>query len=252
MMFEVGADDYGRYMGRYSGKLAPQLADFGGVRAGQRVLDVGCGPGALTSELVDRVGAAAVAAVDPSESFVAAATERFPGVEVRHASAELLPFGDAVFDAALAQLVVHFMADAVAGLREMGRVTVPGGTVSACVWDHAGDRSPLSLLWQAVRELDQVAVDESRLAGAREGHLEELFVAAGLTSVKATTLEASVGFASFDEWWQPFTLGVGPAGAYVQSLGEAGRDRLRTRTAQLLPASPFTLHTAAWAARGVA
>ena len=138
-MFEVAAEAYDRFMGRYSAQLAPPLADFGRVRAGQRVLDVGCGPGALTAELVARVGADAVAAVDPSESFVAAARARYPEVDVRHASAEHLPFDDAVFDAALAQLVVHFMSDPVGGLRELKRVTAPGGTVAACVWAFLGD-----------------------------------------------------------------------------------------------------------------
>ncbi len=141
MGFDVAAEAYDQYMGRYSRLLSPQMADLAGVRRGQRVLDVGCGPGALTAELVTRLGAAAVAAVDPSEPFVAAARDRHPGVEVLRASAEQLPFADRTFDAALAQLVVHFMSDPVAGLVEMARVTRPGGVVVACVWDHAGDRA---------------------------------------------------------------------------------------------------------------
>src|SRR4051812_5358868 len=109
MTFAVGADAYDRFMGRYSVPLAPELADFAKVAAGQRVLDVGCGPGALTAELVRRVGAADVAAVDPSEPFAAAVRERYPGVSVQRAAAEQLPFPDQAFDAALAELVVHFM-----------------------------------------------------------------------------------------------------------------------------------------------
>ena len=119
------------------------------MAAGRRVLDVGCGPGALTAELVRRVGADSVSAVDPSEPFVAAATERHPGVDVRQGSAEQLPFPDDAFDAALGQLVVHFMADPVAGLTEMARVTRRGGVVAACVWDHAGGGGPLSRFWEA-------------------------------------------------------------------------------------------------------
>ena len=180
MTFAVAAEAYDRFMGRYSVQLAPQLAEFAGVEVGQHVLDVGCGPGALTGELVQRVGGEAVAAVDPSEPFVAAAKARHPDVDVRQASAEQLPFEDDVFDAALAQLVVHFMADPVAGLREMARVTRPGGVVAACVWDHAGHRSPLAVFWRAARELDPGARDESELAGAREGHLVGLFAEAGL------------------------------------------------------------------------
>src|SRR5207302_4089810 len=149
-------------------------------RDGQRLLDVACGPGALTAELVNRAGPEAVSAVEPSGSFAAAARERLPGVDIRQAAAERLPFGDAAFDAALAQLVVHFMADPVAGLREMGRVTRPGGVVAACVWDHAGDRGPLTEFWRAVRELDPAARDESGLAGVGEGDLVRLFAEAGL------------------------------------------------------------------------
>jgi ubiquinone/menaquinone biosynthesis C-methylase UbiE len=252
MTFEVAADAYDRFMGRHSAQLSPQLASFGGVRAGQRVLDVGCGPGALTAELVRRLGDDAVAAVDPSEAFVAAARDRFPGVDVQHASAEQLPFDDAVFDAALAQLVVHFMADPVAGLSEMKRVTAAGGTVAACVWDHAGERTPLAAFWQAAGELDPRVHDESTLAGAREGHLAELLEAAGLTSVQETTLTSSVRFASFDEWWEPFTLGVGPAGAYAATLAEPARDELQACCLELFPTAPFTVDSAAWAARGVA
>ena len=169
-----------RFMGKYSEPLATQFADLAGVRAGQQVLDVGCGPGALTAELVSRVGADAVSAVEPSASFAAATRERLPGVEVRLSPAEQLPFPDGAFDAAMAQLVVHFMADPVTGLREMGRVTRPGGVVAACVWDHAGDRGPLTAFWSAVRALDPAAPDESGLAGVREGHLAELFAQAGL------------------------------------------------------------------------
>ena len=154
MGFAVPADAYDRFMGRYSVHLSAQLADLAGVTAGQRVLDVGCGPGALTTELVERLGAASVAAVDPSESFVAAARARLPDVDIRQSSAEQLPFPDDEFDAALAQLVVHFMADPVAGLAEMRRVTRPGGVVAACVWDHAGGRGPLSPFWEAAHELD--------------------------------------------------------------------------------------------------
>jgi SAM-dependent methyltransferase len=232
--------------------LAPRFSDFAGVAPDQRVLDVGCGPGALTAELAERLGPAAVAAVDPSEPFVAAARERHPGVEVRRAAAEKLPFGDQAFDAALAQLVVHFMADPVAGLREMARVTRKHGVVAACVWDHAGGRGPLSPFWEAAHELDPDVDDESQLAGAREGHLSELFEAAGLRDIKEKALSVDVEHPSFEEWWEPFTLGVGPAGAYAAGLDAQRRDRLRALCRERLPAAPFVLTARAWAARGVA
>src|SRR5687768_13754142 len=210
MTFTVGADAYDRFMGRYSVPLAPQFADFAAVAAGQRVLDVGCGPGALTAELVGRLEPADVSAVDPSEPFVAAARERHPGVSVQRAAAEQLPFEDERFDAALAQLVVHFMTDPVVGLREMARVTREHGVVAACVWDHAGDQGPLSPFWRAARELDPGVEGESQLAGAREGHLGELFSSAGLHEIQESALSVSVEHPSFEEWWEPFTFGVGP------------------------------------------
>jgi SAM-dependent methyltransferase len=249
--FAVGADAYDRFMGRYSVPLAPQLADFAAVEPGQRVLDVGCGPGALTTELVERLGPGAVAAVDPSEPFVTAARERHPGVSVQRAAAEDLPFRDEAFDGALAQLVVHFMTDPVVGIGEMRRVTRRGGVVAACVWDHAGGQGPLSVFWEAARELDPDVEDESRLAGARQGHLVELFRAAGLHGLEESVLSVEVEHSTFEEWWEPFTLGVGPAGGHVAGLDATGQARLRELCRERLPAAPFVLRARAWAARGV-
>jgi len=249
--FTVEADAYDRFMGRYSVPLAPQLADFAAVAAGQRVLDVGCGPGALTGELVRRLGPAAVSAVDPSEPFVAAARARHPGVSVRRAAAEQLPFGDQAFDAALAQLVVHFMAHPVVGLREMARVTRKHGVVAACVWDHAGGQGPLSLFWEAARELDPDVEDESQLPGAREGHLVQLLQAAGLHEIEESALSVNLEHPSFEDWWEPFTLGVGPAGGYAAGLDAKGQAQLRELCRELLPAAPFVLTARAWAARGL-
>lgn len=248
--FFVAADAYDRFMGRYSRLLAPQTADLAGITAGQHALDVGCGPGALTTELVTRLGPEAVAAVDPSEPFVAAARDRHPGVDVRLAPAEHLPFPDSAFDAALAQLVVHFMADPVAGLAEMRRVTRPGGVVVACVWDHAGGKGPLGAFWNAARELDPEVRDEGHLPGAREGHLAQLFTDAGLTDVESTSLVVELEHATFDDWWEPFTAGVGPAGAYVATLDNERRATLREACRSQLPDPPFTLTTVAWAASG--
>ncbi len=250
MSFTATADAYDRFMGSYSVLLAPQLADFAAVTAGQRVLDVGCGPGALTAELIGRLGAGRVSAVDPSEPFVSAARERHPGVDVRLASAERLPFADRTFDGTLAQLVVHFMADPAVGLGEMARVTRPGGVVAACVWDHAGGQSPLSPFWEAARRLDPEVEDESRRAGARAGGLAQLLGVAGLREIEEAALEASVEHPSFEAWWEPFTLGVGPAGAYTAGLDSARRTQLRKLCRELLPAAPFMLSARAWAARG--
>ena len=251
MSFSVAAHDYDRFMGRYSVPLAERFANFAGVATGGTALDVGCGPGALTRELVDRLGPDAVSAVDPSESFVAAVTERLPGVTVQRAAAEQLPFPDGRFDAALAQLVVHFMSDPDAGLREMRRVTRSGGTVAACVWDHAGGSGPLSPLWDAARELDSGVEGESGLSGARHGHLAELFEAAGLHEIYAGVLEVEVRHPTFEEWWEPFTLGVGPAGGYVMGLDPQQRERLKARCRERLPPAPFTVSARAWSTRAL-
>jgi SAM-dependent methyltransferase len=249
--FAVAADAYDRFMGRYSMPLAPRFADFAGVAAGQCALDVGCGPGALTAVLVDRLGPDEVAAVDPSEPFVDAARERHPGVDVRRAPAEELPFEDGEFDAALAQLVVHFMADPVAGLREMRRVTREDGMVAACVWDISGG-NPLGVFWAAARDVDPEAPSEASRPGTREGHLAELFAAAGLSEVEDGVVSVEVEHSSFEDWWEPFTLGVGPAGGYLATLAGERRDAVRERCRELLPEAPFAITARAWAARGAA
>jgi SAM-dependent methyltransferase len=252
MSFDVDASAYDSFMGRYAVPLAPLLADLAGVSDGQRVLDVGCGTGALTGELVGRLGAASVAAADPSEPFVASVRQRFPEVDVHRATAEALPFPDDSFDAALAQLVVLFMSDPVAGVTEMARVTRPGSVVAACVWDHGGGHGPLSAFWRAVRDLDAQAEDESGLAGVHEGDLSALFTEAGVREIEETTLSVDVEHPTFEDWWQPYTLGVGPAGAYVAGLAEDVQAALREHCREVLPPAPFVLTARAWGARGLA
>lgn len=248
--FAVSADAYDRFMGRYSVPLARVFADFAGVEPGYRVLDVGCGPGALTGELISRLGVQHVTALDPSDTFVEAVSGRHPGLEVHSAAAENLPLSDDTFDGALAQLVVHFMPDPVAGLQEMDRVTKPGGFVAACVWDFDEGGSPLSLFWEAVRGLDAHAAGEAMLPGARRGHLAMLLAEAGLVDIEDSALTVTVEHRGFEEWWSPFEAGVGPAGAYVAGLSEPARRRLIDRCHELLPAAPFAVAATAWAARG--
>jgi SAM-dependent methyltransferase len=251
MTFNVAAESYDRFMGVWAQQLAGPFADVAGVGPGMRVIDVGCGPGALTTELVARLGGEHVVAVDPSPTFVAAARERMPGVDVREAPAEALPFPAGAFDAAVAQLVVHFMTDPVAGLREMGRVVRSGGVVAACVWDFGGRRGPLGPFWEVAHAVDPDVVDESHLAGARRGHLVELFRQAGLGDVIEGELAVSRPYDGFEAWWEPFTRGVGPGGAYVASLTPELVNAIRERCRQELPDGRFSLDAVAWAARGV-
>jgi SAM-dependent methyltransferase len=250
MSFDVSADAYGRFMGRFSTPLAAGFLELVDAQPGQRALDVGCGPGVLTAPLVERLGADAVAAIDPSESFLAALRTRLPGVDARQGASEALPFPDDGFDLALAQLVVHFMADPVAGIREMARVTRPDGLVAASVWDYANERSPISFFWRAARDLDPAAPGEDQLAGTHEGQLGTLFEQAGLRDVRPATLTISVEVPNFDDWWEPYTLGVGPGGRYVAGLAPEQREAIHRHCRELLPDGAFSIEAAAWVALG--
>jgi ubiquinone/menaquinone biosynthesis C-methylase UbiE len=251
MSFAVSGDSYDRFMGRFSTPLAPEFADFAGVAAGQRVLDVGCGSGVLTEELARRVGAENVAGADPSPMLRAAA-ERVPGAELKEASAEALPWTDDSFDAALAQLVVHFMSDAAAGVGEMSRVTRPGGVVAACTWDFAGGGMELlGTFWRAMRAVDPTVESEPSRFGDR-GELDELWRERGLAEVETEPLEVSSRYESFDELWSSFQDGVGPAGQRLLSLPPERQDAVRDAYFALVgePAGAFELRGRAWAVRG--
>lgn len=251
MGFAVSAEAYDRFMGRFSTPLAQRFVDWAGVSPGARVLDVGCGPGALSAVLVDRVGGdGAVAAADPMPDFVAALGSRLPAVDARVASAESLPFPDDSFDAALANLVVSFMADPDAGVREMVRVTRAGGTVAATVWQHADGVGPLTPFWRGVRRVEPDAAGEATMVGTARGQLVELLVGCGLDDVREGALEVALEFDGFDEWWDPFTYGVGPAGAFLAARSVEVRQEIRAACADLLGAPPFTVLGQAWCASG--
>jgi SAM-dependent methyltransferase len=250
------ADAYDRFVGRYGPTLAAALIAFAGVGGPARALDVGCGPGALATALAGRLGAANVCAADPSEPFAAACRERLPGVAVAVAPAESLPYPAGAFDAVLSQLVVNFLGDAEQGVREMVRVTRPGGTVAACVWDYAGEMTLLRAFWDAAREIDPkgaAALDEGlAMRWCRDGELGGLWTAAGLRDVRSGSLEARASYAGFDDLWSPLPTGVGPAGAYVEALDGDRRAALRDAYRRRLGVGdgPFALTARAWAVAG--
>jgi ubiquinone/menaquinone biosynthesis C-methylase UbiE len=249
MSFDVSGDAYDRFMGRYSRELAAPFADFAGVEAGQRVVDVGCGSGVLTAELARRVGAEHVAGADPSPLLEACA-ERVPGADLKQAAAEDLPWPDDAFDAALAQLVVHFMNDPETGIAEMARVTRRDGVVAACTWDFSGGMKLLGTYWASARALEPGAESES--SDFDEARLDALWRQVGLDEVEVDLLVVSRRYADFDELWQTFLLGVGPAGRHLVSQPPARQAELRAEYASRLgePAGAFTLDARAWAVRG--
>jgi len=245
--FASPAEHYDRFMGRYTIPLARALADEAGVDRGVRVLDVGCGPGGLTSELADRVGAESVAAIDPAEQFVAACRERNPGADVRRGVAEELPWEDDTFDAALSSLVIAFMRDADAGLREMKRVTRPGGKVVVCMWDIAGGgMTMLRLFWEAMKVVKPEVEGERMRVGIAAGDIAERMRRAGFREVSDGALEVSVDYSGFEDFWQPFTFGVGPAGQALAALDDDERAAVREATRAELPEGPFTLAARCW------
>jgi SAM-dependent methyltransferase len=249
--FDAPAEHYDRFMGRFTVSLAPALADFAEVRPGMLVLDVGCGPGGLTHELVTRVGGPNVAAIDPAPQFVAACRARFPGADVRQGRAEELPWPDGTFDVAAACLVIGFMTDPNAGLSEMARVVRPGGTVAACMWDVAGDgMTMLQTFWDAARTVDPAVLGERRLPGGAAGDIARRMTVVGLRDVTDGALSAKAHYADFDDFWEPFTYAVGPAGHYLRAQPPDRQARIRESCRAALPAGPFTLDARAWCARG--
>lgn len=254
--FDARADAYDRHIGRYGAELSAGLLEVAAIAPGQRALDVGCGPGALTRALAAVLGAASVTAVDPSPPFVEACRRRVPGADVRLGAAEALPFEDHRFDAVLSQLAVNFMTDAAAGVREMRRVARPGAMIAACVWDYAGEMTLLRRFWDAARRVDPVGAaerDEGRVMRfCTPDELAGLWRAAGLDEVTGGELTASARYEGFEELWEPLESGIAPSGAYAASLDPPRRAALRDELRLSLgsPRGPFTLTARAWRATG--
>jgi hypothetical protein len=245
------ANAYDAHIGRYGAALGAALVDAARVDGG-RALDVGCGPGALTAVLAERLGAENVAAVDQSEPFAEACRRRVPGADVRVADAAALPFADDTFDAVLSQLVVNFLPDAARGVAEMVRVARPGATIAACVWDYADGMTLLRVFWDAAIAVDPdgaAPLDEGvRMPHCSEAGLRALWEAAGIGEIRAGALVAGAAYTSFDDLWAPIARGVGPSGAYVEGLDPDRRAAFRTEFARRLGAgdAPFDLTARAW------
>jgi ubiquinone/menaquinone biosynthesis C-methylase UbiE len=252
MTFAIPGAAYDRFMGRYSLKLAPLFADFVNVGPGLRVLDVGCGPGALTAELARRVGAARVAGVEPSPSFVEACRARLPDADIRNGSAEHLTWGDGEFDAALSQLVLSFVADADQVAREMRRVVREGGAVGACMWQE-GALQMGQLFWESAATLDPALLhSEANMRYRKQGDIAKLWQRSGLREVEETFLEVSATYQHFDDFWEPIVSGAGSIGAYMATVDDDRRAAIREACRARLgnPQQAFELSARACAARG--
>jgi SAM-dependent methyltransferase len=248
-------DAYERYMGRWSRQLAPRVLQWLDAPAGGRWLDVGCGTGALAAAILAQCAPRRVAGVEPSEGFLAAARERLPADVVLHqASADRLPLDDGSVDVAIAGLVLNFVPDPVAALREMARVTAPRGTVAAYVWDYTGRMEMIRTYWDAAAELDPPARgQDERFPLCRPDALATAFGEAGLQDVEVSGIELPMRFADFDDYWGPFLGGQGPAPAHAVALPQPVRERLRELIRARLPVQPdgsILLQARAWAARG--
>jgi SAM-dependent methyltransferase len=256
-VFSAG-EPYEAFMGRWSRGLASLFVRFAGVRDGDAVLDVGSGTGALAAAIAGAAPASTIVGVDPSEAYVASAQAGLTGDRVRFevGDARRLRFDDATFDRTVSALMLNFVPRPETAVREMRRVTRPGGTTAAAVWDYGDGMEMLRVFWDEAVSLDPAAEprDERHMPLCRRGELAALWRAQGLADVVEEPLTVAMPFASFDDYWQPFLKKQGPAGAYVASLAADACEQLRQRLRKRLIGEggdrPVTLSGRAWAVRG--
>jgi len=254
------AEAYDRFMGRWSSLLAPLLVDFAGLGDAGRVLDVGSGTGALAYSIARRRVHCEVLGIDPSEEYVGYANSKNPfmdRVSFQVGDAQRLSLSDSTFENSLSLLVFNFIPDRQKALREVSRVTKPGGCVSAAVWDYGAGMRMLRAFWDAALAVDLAAekFDESHMPLCRAGELGEFWRQGGLERVEERVLDITMEFKSFADYWDPFLLGQGPAGAYLRPVvgdrRKALRDEVKRRLTVGAEDEPFSLSARAWAVRGV-
>jgi len=253
--WEAG-DPYERYIGRWSRRIAPPFLLWLNVPAGRRWLDVGCGTGALSAAILDHCAPAEVTGIEPSPGFLRAATRTLAGrATIAEGNAMAIPLADRSVEVVVSGLVLNFVPDQPAALAEMVRAVAPGGTVASYVWDYAGRMDMLRLFWGAAADLDPAAADldeGARFPLCRPEALTDLFAGAGLAAIETTAIDIETPFVSFDDLWDPFTAGQGPAPTYVASITEGERQRLRELMLERVTArtdGSIVLGARAWAVR---
>jgi len=247
---------YEHYVGRWSRKVAIPFLSWLNIPGGQRWLDVGCGTGALCATILDQCAPASVIGVEPSEGFLKTAADNLAGrADLRLGHAAEIPLPAASVDVVVSGLMLNFVPDPEAALSEMSRVTKNGGTIAAYVWDYAGKMDLIRIFWDVASRLDAQAakLDEGiRFPLCHPQALEGAFINAGLNRVAVKPIDIPTPFAHFDDYWQPFLGGQGPAPAYAMSLGEEERTRLRNAIKLRLPINSdgsIELKARAWAVR---
>ncbi len=260
MMADVWAsgEAYEPYVGRWSRQVARQFLAWLAVPPQRRWLDLGCGTGALSEIILSVASPIAVRGIDPSEGYVSYARQHVKDQRATFevGDAQRLPFEPDSFDATVAGLVLNFLPDPARGVAEMRRVTQPGGSVAAYVWDYAGEMQIMRHFWDAAVALDPAAQERDegrRFPLCHPEPLVELFQAAGLREVGARAIDVPTDFRDFDDYWTPFLGGQAPAPGYAMSLDEDHRAALRERIRQNLPvAADGSIHLSAraWAVRG--
>jgi SAM-dependent methyltransferase len=254
------AEAYERFMGRWSRLLAPTLVDFANIVNSGDVLDIGSGTGALAFSIAETKRDCKILGIEPSSEYVdfAESQNRFgERVSFESGNAQRLRFGDATFQACLSLLVFNFISDYKQALQEIARVTKPGGTVSAAVWDYGNGMQMLRIFWDAVATVDPSAerLDERHMPLCRSGELGELWRHTGFQHVEERGLTITTQFSSFADYWDPFLLGQGPAGAYAKHLDDRRRGILQAEIRRRLSVQredvPFSMTATAWAVRGI-
>lgn len=249
-------DPYEQYIGRWSRQLAPEFLSWINCAAGLSWLDVGCGTGALCAAIVDHYSPMLVTGVEPSEGFLQSAKENLAGrVVLTRGTATEIPLDTSSVDVVVSGLVLNFVSDQQAALNEMARVARKGGIIAAYVWDYAGKMELIRLFWETATQLDPGAarLDEGiRFPLCNPKALRALFANLGMSGIEVAAIDIQTTFASFDDYWQPFLGGQGPAPAYVMALDLDARARLQDLLRKRIPVQTdgtISLVARAWGIR---